>query len=79
MRCRVAGKALGKRGRVGSWVPIIMPTYPNLSGLAKEVGNLAVIPDLICARKNKEMEFWHFCFQSYTHPSVDEMWKARHI
>jgi len=52
----VAGKALGKRGRVRSWVPIIMQTYPDPSGLANEVGNLAVIPDLVCARNNKQIQ-----------------------
>lgn len=49
--CHVAGKALGKRGRVGSWVLVIMPTYPNLPDLSKEVGNLSVTFVLICARK----------------------------
>lgn len=79
MCCCMAVKTLGKRERVGSWVPRIMQTYPNLSGLANEVGNLAVIPDLICARNNKQMEFWHFRFHSYTQPSADEMWEARHV
>lgn len=51
MACRVAGKVVGKRGRVGSWVPIIMSTYPNLPGLSKEVENLSVIFVLICVRK----------------------------
>lgn len=74
----MAGKALSKWEEVGGWVSIITQTYPNLSGLAYGFGNIAVIPNLICARSTTQVEFWHFYSQSCAVPPAAAKWKLSH-